>query len=392
MQVQKVSNTLHKFTLSFLDQPDSPTVNLAACVGQDGILLVDAGWAHTAERLNEKVRELGDGNAKLIIVTHPHRDHFEGSAFFGKEATLIAHQDARDELIGRYFALDKLPGQESPTILVNAELSLHFNGEEIRVIFAPGHTRSDMAVYFVNSGVVCLGDLLFSDVFPILDLTRGGDIAQYIESIGKLVALFPDDVTLIAGHGRDYTMDDLRELYRVTVDTTEVIKKGIADGKNAQDMIEADALKDWAKWSAPPTPSETWITRVYESLTGEAKQPISKPLTYTIVEKGIQAAIEQYQELKDSQPDGYDFGENNLNMLGYQLLWREMYDAAIQVFKLSIQVYPESANPYDSLGEAYMTIGDNELAIKYYEKALAVNPETPSAIDALERLRSASED
>jgi len=81
-----------------------------------------------------------------------------------------------------------------------------------------------------------------------------------------------------------------------------------------------------------------------------------------------------------------------LNMLGYQLLWREMYDAAIQVLKLNIQAYPESANPYDSLGEAYMTIGDNELAIKYYEKALAINPETPSAIGALERLRSASED
>ncbi len=392
MQVEKISNTLHKFTLSFLDQPDSPTVNLAACVGQDGILLVDAGWAHTAERLNEKVRELGDGNVKLIIVTHPHRDHFEGGAFFGKETTLIAHQAARDELAGRYFALDKLPGQELPVIVVQDELSLHFNGEEIRIIPATGHTHSDMAVYFVNSNVVCLGDLLFSDIFSVLDLARGGDIEQYIASIGKLIALFPDDVKLIAGHGRDYTLDDLREHYRMIVDTTEVIKKGIADGKNAQDMVEADVLKDWAKWSRPPVTSETWITRVYESLTGEVKKSIAEPLTYTIVEKGFQAAIEQYQELKTNQPDAYNFGENDLNMLGYQLLWREMYEAAIQVFKLNIQAYPESANPCDSLGEAYVACGNKELAIQYYEKALAINPETPSAIDALKKLRPASED
>jgi tetratricopeptide (TPR) repeat protein len=37
------------------------------------------------------------------------------------------------------------------------------------------------------------------------------------------------------------------------------------------------------------------------------------------------------------------------------------------------------------LGEFYMTTGEDELAIEYYKKALAVNPETPSAIDALKR-------
>jgi len=392
MQVEKVSNTLHKFTLSLLDQPDAVTVNLAACVGQDGILLVDTGWTQTAEKLNKKVRELGDGNVKLIIITHPHLDHYGGSAPFGKEATLIAHKNARDELAGRYFALDKLPGQELPIIEVKDELSLHFNGEEIHIISAPGHTHSDMVVYFVNSGIVCLGDLVLADAFPPLDLPRGGNAEQYVESIGKLITLFPDDVTFITGHGRDYTLGDLKEHLRMAVSTTDLIKKGIADGRNAQDMIEEDLLKDWAAWSIPQLTSETWITQTYEGLTGQAKKSIAEPLTYTIVEKGIQAAVEQYQELKDSQPDGYDFGENHLNMLGYQLLWREMYDAAIQVLKLNIQAYPESANPYDSLGEAYMTIGDNELAIKYYEKALAINPETPSAIGALERLRSASED
>ena len=93
MQVEKVSETLYKFTFSFLDQPDAATVNLAACVGQDGILLVDAGWAQMAEGLNEKIRELGDGSVKLIVITHPHLDHYGGTAFFGEEATLIAaHQ------------------------------------------------------------------------------------------------------------------------------------------------------------------------------------------------------------------------------------------------------------------------------------------------------------
>ena len=172
----------------------------------------------------------------------------------------------------------------------------------------------------------------------------------------------------------------------MVVATTELIKRGVADGKNAQDMVEEDILKDWAKWDTPPISSETWITRTYESLTGQARGSISEPLTHTILEDGVKAAIERYHELKNNQPDSHDFGENQLNTLGYQLMWRDMLDAAIEIFKLNIEAFPESANPYDSLGEAYMTAGNNELAIRYYQKALAVDPNLPSAIDALNKL------
>ncbi|MBU0492038.1 MAG: MBL fold metallo-hydrolase [Chloroflexi bacterium] len=388
MQIEQVSDTLHKFTLALADQPDAFTVNLAACVGPDGILLVDAGWAQTAERLNEQVRALGDGYVKLILVTHPHLDHYGGCAFFGPEATLIAHQNARDELSGRYFALGPLPGQELPIITLEDELSLRFNGEDIRIIPAPGHTDSDMVVYLVDAGVACLGDLLFSDTFPGLYPARGGDVERYIESIGKLIARFPADVKLIAGHGRDYTLDELRAHYRMTVDSADRIRQALAEGKSAQDMVEEDLLKDWAEWSSPAITTEAWITSVCESLTGQTTRSIAEPLTTTIVEKGMAAALEQYQELKTNQPNAYDFGENQLNMLGYHLLWRGMHEAAIDVFELNIQAYPESANPYDSLGEAYAVMGNKALAIENYEKALAVDPNLPSAIGALRTLKA----
>ncbi len=386
MQIEKVSDTVHKFTLSLNAQPNGFTVSLAASVGQDGILLVDTGWIMTAEELNKKVRELGDGNVKLIIITHPDGDHIGGRALLGENATLIAHKNATEELSGRYYALEPLPGQELPVITLEDDLSLRFNGEEIKIIPAPGHTHSDVVVWFVDSGVVCLGDLLFSDAYPGLHTARGGDVKQYVKSMEKLLGRFPDDVKLIVGHGRDYTMDELREYYRMVVATTELIKQRVAEGKNAQEMVEEDLLKDWAKWNTPIIPSEVWIERVYESLTGQAKRPIAEPLTHTIVENGVKAAVEQYHKLKNEQPDSYDFEENQLNMLGYQLMWRDMLDAAIEIFKLNIGAYPESANPHDSLGEVYVAAGDNEQAIKYYQKALALNPEMPSAIDALKQL------
>jgi len=355
-------------------------------------LLIDTGWAQTAEELGKSVRELDDGIVKWIIITHPHGDHIGGRGLLGQNATLIAHKNAKDELDGKYFGLDALPGQALPTITVDNELSLCINGEDIQIIPTPGHTNSDIVVYFIHSGVVYLGDVVLSDTFPPIDLLRGGNVEQYIESMGKLIELFPPDVKFITGHGRDYSLDDLREHLRMTVSTTDMIRQGMADGKNAQDMVSEDLLKDWASWGTAQVTSETWITQVYESLSGQGKKSIVEPLTYTIMDKGIEAAIEQYMDLKNNYPDSYIFDENDLNMLGYQLLWREMNEEAIEVFKLNVQAYPQSANPYDSLADAYLSIGDEKLAIENYEKAVLIDPSFSSAVDALNKLRPTSED
>jgi len=385
MQVEKLSETLTRFTLS---TPDSEyIVNIAASIGRDGILLVDTGWARTAEEVNGKLRELSNDMVKMIIFTHSHGDHIGGRGVLGKNATLIAHKDAKDEIEGRYFALDPLPGQELPLITIENELSVRFNGEDIQVIPAPGHTSSDLVVHFVDSGIACIGDLLFSDTFPAMFSGYGGNADHYLETLGWLIEYFPAEIKFIVGHGRDYSLDDLKEYYRMATSAIGAIKQGMADGKSPEDMIEENILQEWENWSSPEIPSADWIRMVHESLSDQEKTPIAEPFTHTFLEKGLEAAIAQYQELKKSQADSYDFSENEVNMLGYHLLWRGMTEAAIEVHKLNTQTYPDSANPYDSLGDAYEVKGDVKNAIRSYEKALALDPKLPSAIEALKRLK-----
>jgi glyoxylase-like metal-dependent hydrolase (beta-lactamase superfamily II) len=391
VKVEKIAGTLHKLAFAMSDLADAMTVNMVASIGTDGILLVDVGWEQTSEKVRAKLREMDDGPVKLIVITHPHLDHHGGKGIFKEQATLIAHKNARNDLNGNYFALGPLPGQDMAIIDVGDDLSLRFNGEDIRIIHTPGHTHSDMIVWFESSGVVCLGDLILADRYPPLDLARGGDAVEYAGCLAKLIDQLPADARLITGHGRDYSMDDLKEHHRMTVATIELIRKGIAEGKDAPTMVEQAILKDWAKWDSPEVSSELWITQAFQCLSGQSRGSVSEPLTKTIVEKGIDAALEQYRKLKASQPKEFNFGEGELNMLGYHLLWRDMPEAAVEVFKLNVEVYPESVNPYDSLGEGYVAIGNKELAIESYEKALALNPEYPSSIAALEGLRGDGE-
>ena len=386
MQVEKITERIYKFTLSLNDF----NVNMGLCKGDDGILLIDTGWAQTAEEVKEKIQEIDTGPVKWIILTHQHGDHIAGRQVLGPDATLIAHKNTRDALAGKYYHLDPLPGEEMPLITLEDEHTLHFNGEEIRIIHAPGHTDSDLIVHFVSSGVVFMGDLLFSESFPALFAAYGGNVDHLNQAIKGVIENFPKDVALIAGHGKDYSLEDLKK-YQVMIETTSgLIKKGLGDGKNAQEMIDEDLLKDWEEWSIPQLSTEDWIDQVCNCLKGGGK-PLAEPLTKTIMESGIEAALKQYQELKEKEPDTYNFGENELNLLGYHLLWRDMKEEAIQVHKLNTREYPESANPYDSLGEAYEANGDTKAAIESYQKALENDPHFVSSAEALKRLKSSRE-
>jgi CubicO group peptidase (beta-lactamase class C family) len=116
--------------------------------------------------------------------------------------------------------------------------------------------------------------------------------------------------------------------------------------------------------------------------------PIRAAIGKAIAEKGIDAAIERYHELKKNHPKSYNFDPGQLNRLGYQLIGMKRIDDAIKILTLNIEVYPKYANGYDSLGETYMMSGDKANAIKCYEKALELDPKMGSAIEALKKLRN----
>jgi tetratricopeptide (TPR) repeat protein len=116
---------------------------------------------------------------------------------------------------------------------------------------------------------------------------------------------------------------------------------------------------------------------------------IAETLFSIVVAKDVQTAIKQYRELKATQTDAYDFSEQQLNGLGYQLLQMKRVKDAIKIFKLNVEMFPKGFNTYDSLGEAFMANGDKQLAIQNYKKSLELNPKNTGAAEALKKLEAA---
>lgn len=132
--------------------------------------------------------------------------------------------------------------------------------------------------------------------------------------------------------------------------------------------------------------TEDRLRRTLDWFKNPRVNSVSSPLRRTIRERGVGAAVAQYRELKKGAAGRYDFGEPELNALGYELLFTGRAKDAVEIFKLNVEAYPQGFNTYDSLAEGYLAAGERELAIKNYRRSLELNPQNANATAALKRI------
>jgi len=113
---------------------------------------------------------------------------------------------------------------------------------------------------------------------------------------------------------------------------------------------------------------------------------ISDIIGKIISTNGIGAAISEYQQLKKTKPDHYNFSFWELNSLGYRLTNLEKNQEAIAIYKLNIENFSDWSRAYNDLGDAYRLNGNVELAIKTYRKSLELDPKNYYAKEKLKLL------
>src|ERR1700740_2153094 len=129
-----------------------------------------------------------------------------------------------------------------------------------------------------------------------------------------------------------------------------------------------------------------WVPNVKAAF--DSRKSIGQTLSATIASSGVDQAAKQYHDLKATALAAYNFDENELNNLGYQLIRANKFKEAIRIFQLNIEAYPQSSNAYDSLAEAYMDDGDKAEAIANYRKSLELNPKNRNGAKMLVKLNA----
>jgi cyclase len=362
-------------------------VNWIASVGDDGILLVDAGPKENSAELANLVKTLGNGQVKVIINTHAHIEHTGGNTAFGKDVIKIAHKSVRDRLQNGAYLLQELPEEVLPTLTFTDSLTLYFNGEEIRLYAIPGaHDDGDIIVHFTKSKVVSAGALCSGMHLPTADYI-GGNVLKFPEAVQRLINSVPDDVTLVPGHGRNCTMVEEKEYQKVLTETIDIVKTGLAAGKDVAALQRDSVLKPWVSYAGQFSTLDYWVQTVANASNNvKPGKPIVTDLYYAYKAKDVDSSIAVWTALKQSNPNDYNFGEGQLVGFGYYLLGKGKVKEAIKLFDLYVKEFPAAWNAYDCLAEAHLKDGNKALAKKLYKKSLKLNPANTNATDVLKTL------
>src|ERR1700759_1171540 len=91
--------------------------NVAASIGDEGVLLVDDMFAYMSVQLKDAVRSVSDKPIRMILNTHFHSDHIEGNKVFKPSAIIIGHENIYKRWRGAPSGMDMTPPVTFPDSL-----------------------------------------------------------------------------------------------------------------------------------------------------------------------------------------------------------------------------------------------------------------------------------
>jgi glyoxylase-like metal-dependent hydrolase (beta-lactamase superfamily II) len=268
--------------------------NIGVQVGEDGLVVVDAGTAAGAPDVVAAIKRISPRPIRYVIDTGPDADHVGGNetlatageklfggSLLGGGTPNAASPILSAEGVLRHMA--KSPAGGWPTEVFHySRKAMYLNGEAIEVVRQPAaHTDSDVFAFFRASDVVLAGDVLDTRQFPVIDVERGGSIQGEIAALNRLAELAVASVPVVTreagtivvpGHGRlcdQYDIVEYRDMVTIIRDRVRDLMKA---GRSLADVKAAQPAKGYmgrygnagGEWT-----TDRFIDAVYRSLAKE---------------------------------------------------------------------------------------------------------------------------
>jgi glyoxylase-like metal-dependent hydrolase (beta-lactamase superfamily II) len=231
--------------------------NIAVLTGNDGKLLVDAGFAVSRRGLADALASLTADPIKHLINTHWHTDHTDGNAWLHSEgAAVTAHENTRKRLSvatrveGWAWTFPAPPAAALPATIFAAEHEMSRNDTRITMkYYGPAHTDSDVWVVFTDADVVHVGDTWWNGVYPFIDYSTGGSIDGQIQAAEANLAAFTNKMIIIPGHGPVGDRSDVAEFRDMLVTIRQNVAALKKQGRSLDEVIDAKPTSAFdAKW------------------------------------------------------------------------------------------------------------------------------------------------
>jgi cyclase len=275
--------------------------NIGVQVGDDGVVVVDAGAAASAADVIAAIKRITPKPIRYVINTGPDADHVGGNEavskagetlfgamriggqrqeFMAPVASILAVEGVLRRMTAASASGPAYAAGGWPTETFHYPRKyMYLNGEAIEVLHQPAaHTDSDAFVFFRRSDVVVAGDVLDTRQFPVIDVDRGGSIQGEIAALNRLTDLAVPSVPIVAreagtivvpGHGRLYDQYDVIEYRDMVTIVRDRIQELVAAGRSLAEVRAANPANGYVArygsaggaWTA-----DHFVEAVYRSL------------------------------------------------------------------------------------------------------------------------------
>ena len=211
-------------------------------VTPQGIIATDPIDAGAAEWLKNEFKTRFNQTAKYLVYSHDHRDHIAGGQVFADTAVVVAHERARDVIIG-----EKRP-TAVPQVTFSDAMTIELGGTVAELIYVgKNHSDNSLVVRFPKERIVFAVDFIPVNALPFRDLPDAY-LDEWVESL-KAVERMDFDI-LAPGHGPLGKPEHVR-LFRVYMEElrAEVLAMARA-GKTLDEMKQSIQMKKYEGWAA----------------------------------------------------------------------------------------------------------------------------------------------
>lgn len=240
-------------------------------------LLVDTQLPPLAASTRSNVDSISNQQTIRVLITHWHPDHSGGISAFSHDSEVLAHRNVTQRLsaLQEGFGLTK-PGSHHefaartaaglPNKTIDGRLELAIGTASATVIHYPqAHTDGDLVIFFHESRLAAIGDLIWPGSFPFVDVHNGGSVAGLEAALESLTIETTPDYRFVPGHGATQTVDDVIEYLDVIRQTRQWVESRLLEGQSLDQVIESGLPEKWDQWSSALVPTNTWIRMIFDS-------------------------------------------------------------------------------------------------------------------------------
>lgn len=115
----------------------------------------------------------------------------------------------------------------------------------------------------------------------------------------------------------------------------------------------------------------------------EANREFTDRILVILSEDGSEKALKEYQ----TRDEGINLLDFRMRNAGFRYLFNlNEPEIALAVFQFNAGIFPDSAPALRGLAEAYMETGQHEMAVEYFKRSLAIDPDSPFAKEMVAQL------